>query len=269
MLGAAEEERLVAAWQVRGDREAARTLVLSHLRLVVRVVRDHSGYGLPEGDLAQEGTVGLMRAVHKFDPGVGVRLAAYALRWIEAEIREFIFRNWRLVRLGSASAMRRLFFGYRQTLAALNAAHADRPLGVSPQEVADAMGVAREHVETIRGYFGGRDLALDAPPSNGGPDPTEAWLLEGATGPMSPEHHAEEASSRTATALAVHEALAQLKPRDRAILTARRLQDPPVGLAELGQRWSVSAERIRQIEARAAQALEAHLRQAGAQALIA
>jgi RNA polymerase sigma factor (sigma-70 family) len=118
-LDDARERELAMAWKTTQDKGAAWELVMAHLRLVVRVVRDQAGYGLSPGDLAQEGTVGLMKAVHRFDPDRGIRLAAYAIKWIEAEVREYIMRNWRLVRLGSGSAMKKLFFGYRQALTSL------------------------------------------------------------------------------------------------------------------------------------------------------
>lgn len=274
VLSAERERDLIQAWRDRGDRDAARDLVASHLRLVVRVVRDHRGYGLSQADLAQEGTVGLMRAVHRFDPSVGVRLAAYAVRWIEAEIREFIFRNWRLVRLGSSAAMRKLFFGYRQTMEALRAMKAPRQAGIGAAQVAQALGLTAAQVDQVRLYFGGRDLALEAPwvETEGGWDeaPSQALMLEALPDDTAgPAAQAEEDDRQQAMKTAVGAALAELPERDRAILVARRLDAPPVGLAELGERWGISAERVRQIEARAAQRMALALQARGAHALVA
>lgn len=271
MLSEAEEKDLVAAWRESQDAEAARALVLSHLRLVIRVVRDHRGYGLPEGDLAQEGTVGLMRAVHRFDPAVGVRLAAYAVRWIEAEVREFIFKNFRMVRMGASSAMKKLFFGYRQTLASLRALGDDREVGVSVQEVAQAMGVSQAQAELAHAFFGGRDLGWETPGSGEEADagPNQALMLEALPSDApTPAILVENANSRQAIVGTVQRALAQLSERDRAIVQARRLTTPAVGLAELGQQWGVSAERIRQLEQRAVAQLKSALAQSNAQELL-
>lgn len=270
MLSEEEERRLISAWRENQDRGAARDLVASHLRLVVRVVRDHKGYGLSEGDLAQEGTVGLMRAVHKFDPSVGVRLAAYAVRWIEAEVREFIFKNWRLVRLGGTSAMKKLFFGYRATVASLREMKADRSAGVTAEEVSQAMGLTEDQVHQARAYFGGRDLGLEGPRSDDDDSPSDALMLEALVDDNAGVAAQVEETDRVAAVhRAVHQAVARLPERDRAVLMARRLTSPPKGLAELGGELNISAERVRQIEQRAAARLAVLLEEQGAQALVA
>ena len=270
MLTEEREHELVAAWRQTQDGQAARELVMSHLRLVVRVVRDHRGYGLPEGDLAQEGTVGLMRAVHRFDPSVGVRLAAYAVRWIEAEIREFIFKNWRLVKLGGTAAMKKLFFGYRQTVTSLQEMGEQREPGVSPQVVAQAMGLTAEQVERAQAYFGGRDLALEAPAQDGEEGPSDALMLEALPAlDDSPASRIEEQDRVSAVQAMVRSALAALPERDRTILVARRLTSPPRGLAEVGSDLGISAERVRQLENRAVKALEQSLASSGAPELLA
>jgi len=270
MLSEEEERRLVQAWREHRDRDAARDLVASHLRLVVRVVRDHKGYGLSEGDLAQEGTVGLMRAVHKFDPAVGVRLAAYAVRWIEAEVREFIFKNWRLVRLGGTAAMKKLFFGYRATVASLRDMKADRAAGVTAEEVSQAMGLTEEQVQQARAYFGGRDLALEGPRSDEDDSPSEALMLEALVDDSEGmAAQVEEADRVEAVQRAVRQAVEQLPERDRQVLMARRLSSPAKGLAELGGELGISAERVRQIEQRAAARLAVLLQEQGAHTLVA
>lgn len=268
MLSAGEEARLIKAWHEEGDRLAARDLVTSHLRLVVRVVRAHRGYGLSSGDLAQEGTVGLMRAVQKFNPLVGVRLAAYALRWIEAEIREFIFKNWRMVRLGGTAAMKKLFFGYRQTVASLKKMDADRKVGVTAAEVARAMGLTAEQVDQARQYFDGRDTALESPRFEDSEAPSDALMLEALP---SGENHAEayeEEDRQAAITSVVRQALNRLPERDRAVVIARQLTVPPVGLVDLGKQWGISAERVRQVEKRASQRLLENLKENRAHQLL-
>lgn len=259
MLSAAQEKAYVAAWADHADRDAARELVLSHLKLVVKVVRAHRGYGLPEGDLAQEGTVGLMRAVHRFDPAVGVRLAAYAVRWIEAEIREFIFRSWRLVRMGGSAGAKKLFFGYRQTVEALRKMGADdRPKNVTAQDIATAMDLPLSQVHQAEAYFRGRDVALLAPADGEGA--SEQISLESVASDVAgPQELHEVSSMRASTQLAVRHALDTLPERDRDILIARKLQTPPVGLQELGDRLGISAERVRQLELRAMKAMKEQL----------
>lgn len=255
-LSLEREQALVRAWQEDRSREAARELVLSHLRLVVRVVRDHAAYGVSEGDLAQEGTVGLMRAVHGFRLEHGVRLATYAVRWIEAEVREFIFKNWRLVRLGSGSAMKKLFFGYRKTVAALRENGGDRPLGVSEAQIAQALGVTQDQVAAASGYFRGTDLSLSGPvdedePAQSAEARTHHRHDASLEAPQDPADWAQEQADAPKYQRAIAQGWSTLPERDRDILQARRWEQPPVGLVELGQRHGVSAERVRQIEQRA------------------
>jgi RNA polymerase sigma-32 factor len=251
-----EEASLVADWRDHQDREAARRLVLSHLRLVTRVVRDHAGYKMSQGDLAQEGTVGLMKAVQRFDPAHGVRLAAYALLWIQAEIREFILSNWRLVRLSGSSA-KKLFFGYRKTTEQLRGMGTERPARVSATQIAEELGLPVHDVVASEGYFRGRDVGI------AGPQDPESDTLSIEVLPMeralpsaeneaihlqSPEHVLEVADQKHHLQKLLGQALADLPARERDVVVARRLSDPVVGLQELGRQMNISAERVRQIE---------------------
>lgn len=251
MLTRQREDELVKAWQEGGDKEAARELVLSHLRLVTKAVKDHRGYGLPDGDLAQEGTVGLMRAVHGFNQDRGVRLAAYAWKWIEAEIREYIFRSWRLVRLGSGTTMKKLFFGYRKTMEGLRKWSPDRPVGVSPEDVARALDLPADQVSIAAQYFTAQDVALlsfddeDGTPSS---DRTMMEALSSDARDADPQALVASLIDDDMARRALHDAWSDLDPRARAILTARRMQEPAVPLREVAQKWSVSIERVRQIE---------------------
>jgi RNA polymerase sigma-32 factor len=223
---------------------------------VVRVVRDHESYGVSPGDLAQEGSIGLMKAVRRFDPSRGVRLGAYAVRWIEAEVREYIAHNWRLVRLGSSTAMKKLFFGYRQTVAALRQWGEERDVAPTTQAVADALNLSPAQVARAEAFFRGQDLTL-APSAeedgDSGAQVQDRWGLQVWTqeGHLTPQERLAEEDLTAFRHRTLDAALAQLPERDRAIFTARRLQEPAEGLAHLGERFQISAERVRQIEARA------------------
>lgn len=255
LLDASTERELIRRWSEQQDAEAARQLVLAHLRLVIKAVRAHAGYGVPPGDLAQEGTVGLMKAVHRFRSSVGVRLAVFATHWIEAEIREFIFRNWRPVRLGTGAVMRKLFFGYRKTISELRALDPERPVGVSDQQVAKALGVPVSQVAHAAKFFRGADLSLDAPGPGDSTDDGRDVLAEHDIALASEQSTPETETQRMVDGTREHRALlaglAMLPRRDRRIIEARRLTSPPVGLKELGREFGVSAERVRQIEASA------------------
>ncbi len=275
VLSQEQETLLAKAWRDHGDRNAAAQLVLAHLRQVVKVVRDHAGYGLPQADLAQEGTVGLMQAVHRFDPDRGVRLASFASHWILAAVREYIARNWRMVRLGTSSAMKKLFFGYRSAVAGLRAYGVDRDSSGFVADVAKAMELSSEQVESARAYFSSRDLSMDAQvPGAPGASMIHAGFSDvhsgganlGATGSTpvgqtngdrlgdpspTPEESLIDADFASHATTALRKALVRLSCRDREILTARRLLDKPQGLVELGLKHGISAERVRQIENRA------------------
>lgn len=252
MLSEERERDLVHAWHANQDRDAARELVLSHLRLVTKVVKDHRGYGLSEGDLAQEGTVGLMKAVKGFDPAHGVRLAAYAVRWIEAEIREYIFRSWRMVRLGGGATMKKLFFGYRKTMDTLRKWSPDRPIGVTHQEVASALGVPEEDAAIAMGYFSGKDYSLAPPGSEEDEAPHQALMASASHLSFSVEDDpallAEESHDNAVGRQAIALAWKTLDKRSQEILKDRRLSVPPVPLREVAEKLSVSIERVRQLE---------------------
>lgn len=273
MLEEAEERELATAWRDRQDKQAAWRLVLAHLRLVTKVVREHAGYGMSPGDLAQEGTVGLMKAVRKFDPARGIRLGVYALRWIEAEVREYIVRNWRQVKLGTTAAMKKLFFGYRHTVAALRELGEDRDVVPTTQAVAQAMDLSPAQVAQAEAFFRGQDMGLSSLLAAEEGDQAEradvallAWEQADGT---SPEAAVEELDWEQQRHRQLAQALRQLPPREREILEARRLQEPPVGLVELGERYAISAERVRQLENQAMKKVTGLLRSLPAPALLA
>ena len=234
LLSAEEEQRLARKFRSENDVEAARQLVLSHLRLVVAVARGYMGYGLPQGDLIQEGNVGLMKAVKRFDPERGVRLVSFAIHWIRAEIHEFILRNWRMVKVATTKAQRKLFFNLRSmkpsldplTLAEVHSVA--QQLGVKPEEVSEMLEPASDDDE---GY---------AP---------IAYLADRSPGPSEVLEAKQDESLK---ARGLEAALASLDARSRRIVEARWLREKdPATLHELAGEFKVSAERIRQIEVKA------------------
>ncbi len=228
-----------------GDLEAARHLVLSHLRLVVSIARNYSGYGLPQADLIQEGNIGLMKAVKRFDPERGVRLVSFAMHWIRAEIHEFVLRNWRLVKIATTKAQRKLFFNLRsmkQELGTLDVEQVNavaRELGVKPEEVVE--------MET---RLGGQDLALD--PSSDDEREQFSPIAYLAADDSQPDEILEAKQTERLRGEGLEKALASLDARSRRIIEARWLtENAAATLHDLAAEFGVSAERIRQIEAKA------------------
>ena len=245
LLSVERERELARRYRGAGDLEAARELVLAHLRVVVAISRGYLGYGLPQADLIQEGNIGLMKAVKRFDPERGVRLVSFAVHWIRAEIHEFILRNWRIVKIATTKAQRKLFFNLRSlkrgpaTLGVEEAKAVATQLGVKPDEVAE--------MET---RLTGRDIALEPL----GDDEDEAFApisyLEAED--AEPGRILEHEQTARLRGEGLEKALAQLDPRSRRIIEARWLAEKESAtLHDLAAEFGVSAERIRQIEAKA------------------
>jgi RNA polymerase sigma-32 factor len=245
VLEADEEQRLARALRDEDDLQAAQTLVLSNLRFVVHVARGYSGYGLPLADLIQEGNIGLMKAVKRFDPDVGVRLISFAVHWIRAEIHEFILRNWRIVKVATTKAQRKLFFNLRS---------AKKRLGwMNDSEVramADDLGVKPETVLQMERRLSGNDISYNALPMPG--DDEHAYAPEdylAADESYDPATGVESEDWQSYQHANLNHALTHLDERSRDILESRWLrEDGKIGLAELGAKYDVSAERIRQLE---------------------
>ena len=258
VLTAEEELRLARKFRDDEDLDAARQLVLSHLRLVVAVARNYLGYGLPHADLIQEGNIGLMKAVKRFDPERGVRLVSFALHWIKAEIHEFILRNWRLVKLATTKAQRKLFFNLRSmkqglgTMSQDEVARIARELNVKPEEVAE--------MET---RMTGADLSLEGRTEDGEEEFAPIAYL--ADPDAEPTQVLERRQHEVLQTDGVRGALARLDDRSRRIIEARWLDEDADGnvgtatLHELADEFGVSAERIRQIEVKALQKLRTAL----------
>jgi RNA polymerase sigma-32 factor len=243
VLSADEERELAVRFREADDLDAAKRLVLSHLRFVVHVARGYAGYGLPLGDLIQEGNVGLMKAVKRFDPSVGVRLVSFAVHWIRAEIHEYVLRNWRLVRVATTKAQRKLFFNLRK---------AKKHLGWLSRDEAEAvaadLGVTPREVTEMEQRLSSRDLSFDPQPEEDEDFAPAAYLPSPNSDPALAVER-DDADSDTHERLAG--ALAGLDERSRQIVTRRWLVDQKATLHELAAEYGVSAERIRQIEANA------------------
>lgn len=247
-----EEERvLVSRWHEQGDQDAARALVLGYLYLVVKQVRAHQGYGLSPEDLAQEGALGLMQAVHKYDSRPGVRLGTYAWYWIDARIKEYILRNWRLVSMGVSSLAKKLFFGYRKTLAALSG---EGPQVPSVPELAQSMGVSEEEARLARTYFMGGDVALfDEQDEDDAAQPRALAVLPSSG--LTPEQEVV-AGQRKSLEKSLAGYISRLPSRQSQVLTQRFLTHPARTLSSISKEWGVSIERVRQVEKQALAALK-------------
>jgi RNA polymerase sigma-32 factor len=246
ILSLEEERSLARRWRAEGDLEAARALVLSHLRLVVAVARGYLGYGLPHADLIQEGNIGLMKAVKRFDPERGVRLVSFAIHWIKAEIHEYILRNWRLVKVATTKAQRKLFFNLRSMKSDL------APMsGEDIERVASELRVKPEEVVEMETRLSGQEIAFE-----GERDDEEAfapadYLSDSAEEPYRVLEAQEEERNKVEN---LKSALAVLDPRSRRIIQARWLKEKNAAtLHDLAAEFKVSAERIRQLEAKALQ----------------
>ena len=253
LLTETEEVDLARRFRRDGDLEAARGLVLSHLRLVVSVARGYLGYGLPHADLIQEGNVGLMKAVKRYDPERGVRLVSFAIHWIKAEIHEYILRNWRLVKIATTKAQRKLFFNLRSLKQGLNTMSGEEVGAMAKQ-----LGVKPEEVREMETRLSGRDIAMES----GTEDEEEtyapiAYLADPA------EEPSEALANREMERLqdeGLKQALANLDARSRRIIERRWLAEGEAAtLHELAEEYGVSAERIRQIEAKAMQRMKGML----------
>jgi RNA polymerase sigma-32 factor len=251
LLTLEEEQRYARQWKDDQNMEAAGRLVLSHLRLVISTARQYLGYGLPHADLIQEGNVGLMKAVKRFDPDQGVRLVSYALHWIKAEIHEYILKNFRMVKVATTKAQRKLFFNLRS----MKLTHRDSLNAKEIDTVARTLNVKREEVIEMEARFAGGDVLLDPAPSDDGEEAFGpiAYLADNS---MEPTAQLEARERDHLAGDGVMAALEQLDPRSRRIIEERWLKVNDNGsggltLHDLAAEYGVSAERIRQIEAAA------------------
>ncbi|MEC7452596.1 MAG: RNA polymerase sigma factor RpoH [Pseudomonadota bacterium] len=251
MLSAEEERELAVRLREDEDLQAARKLVMSHLRFVVHIAKSYSGYGLPQADLIQEGNIGLMKAVKRFDPTVGVRLVSFAVHWIKAEIHEFVLKNWRIVKVATTKAQRKLFFNLRKAKKRLGWFTHDEV-----QTVANELGVSTKEVLQMEARMSSQDQAFDLTAD------------EYETGNFAPVQYLEDKSSDvetdvinndwdTAASKRLYSAIKTLDERSQDIIETRWLADNKITLQDLADKYQVSAERVRQIEKNAMKKLQA------------
>ncbi len=256
VLSAEQEQELALRLQQHNDLDAARQLVMAHLRFVVHIARGYIGYGLPLGDLIQEGNIGLMKAVKRFDPGHGVRLVSFAVHWIRAEIHEFVLRNWRIVKVATTKAQRKLFFNLRSSKKRLGWFNREEV-----ETVARDLGVSADEVLEMESRLSRQDVSFDPTPQTGGEDERDntaplAYLQDPNLDPaelLEQEDWEGKVTHRLAAALE------SLDARSRDIVQRRWLGDAKPTLHELAAEYKVSAERIRQIESNAMKKLKACL----------
>lgn len=244
ILTAEQEKELAERYYYDQDLDAAKMLVMSHLRFVVHIARSYAGYGLPQGDLIQEGNLGLMKAVKRFDPNMGVRLVSFAVHWIKAEIHEYVIRNWRIVKIATTKAQRKLFFNLRS----LKKSSKKLTL-VEAQSIANDLNVTPEQVLEMEGRLTAYDAAFDASSDDddeGSTHVAPALYLEDNR--YDPARLIENEDYEEQSTSALHEAMDQLDDRSRNILQRRWLDDEKSTLHELAAEYNVSAERIRQLE---------------------
>jgi len=258
MLTDEEEQTLAKRLHENGDLEAAKRLVMAHLRFVVRVARGYAGYGLPQADLIQEGNIGLLKAVKRFNPEIGVRLVSFAIHWIKAEMHEYILANWRIVKVATTKAQRKLFFNLRRATKRLKWFS-----NTEIDEIATQLNVNPEEVRRM-------EMRLMSAPDESLEGGSDSGDEGGSTGHFSPAHYLEDNRYNPAHLLenqdsahkdgySLRQALSQLNPRDRDIIEQRWLSEEKTTLEILAEKYGVSAERIRQLEKNAMNALRTSL----------
>ena len=255
MLEREEEYMLAKNWRNRGDIKSAEKLVTSHLRLVAKIAMGYRGYGLPIGEMISEGNVGLMQAVKKFDPEKGFRLATYAMWWIKAGIQEYILRSWSLVKMGTTTAQKKLFFNLKKLKNKI-APRSDGDLkDEHVTEIANRLDVKKDEVISMNRRLSGQELSLNAPVGEDG-DEWQDWLADKSMDQELSFAHNEEMKQRKDL---LENSLEILNKREREILNYRRLVDQPVTLEKLSRKYKISRERIRQIENKAFEKIQKHM----------
>ena len=253
MLTADEEKALAERLHYQGDLEAAKTLILSHLRFVVHIARNYSGYGLPQADLIQEGNIGLMKAVRRFNPEVGVRLVSFAVHWIKAEIHEYVLRNWRIVKVATTKAQRKLFFNLRKNKQRLGWFNQDEV-----EMVARELGVSSKDVREMESRMSAQDMAFDMSSDDDSESHSVAPVLYLQDKSSNFADGIEDDNWEEQAANKLTDAMQGLDERSQDIIRARWLdEDNKSTLQELADRYGVSAERVRQLEKNAMKKLRA------------
>ena len=260
MLEPEEEYMLAKAWVDRGDSTAAHKLVTSHLRLAAKIAMGYRGYGLPQAEVISEANVGLMKAVKRFDPEKGFRLATYAMWWIRASIQEYVLRSWSLVKMGTTSAQKKLFFNLRKAKSRIGAYDDGdlRPEQVT--KIANDLGVSESELVSMNRRMSGGDASLNVivGGDEDGSTQWQDWLQDESADQAADYEQNDEMSVRSEM---LDDAMGVLNDREKDIMTLRRLRDKPITLEDLAGKYKVSRERIRQIEVRAFEKLQNRMRE--------
>ena len=261
LLRADEEYMLAKAWREHDDLEAAHKLVTSHLRLVAKIAMGYRGYGLPLSDLIAEGNVGMMQAVKRFDPERGFRLSTYAMWWIKAAMQEYILHSWSLVKIGTTAAQKKLFFNLRRLKRDIKAIEEGDLSSEHVSAISERLDVSKDEVIAMNRRLAGGDQSLNAPIRMDGDGEWQDWLTDDTESQETRLGTAQEFRLRQKL---LNKAMHGLNSREREIIVARRLNEPPATLEELSQQHHVSRERIRQIEVRAFEKLQENIKHAAA-----
>ena len=255
MLAAEEEYMLAKNWKTTGNIKAAEKLVTSHLRLVAKIAMGYKGYGLPINEMISEGNVGLMQAVKKFEPEKGFRLATYAMWWIRASIQEYILRSWSLVKIGTTTAQKKLFFNLKKIKNQIAPRSEGDLREEHVSEIADKLDVSKEEVISMNRRLSGKEFSLNAQVGEDG-DEWQDWLIDKEMDHDLKFAHKEEMKNRKDL---LSDSIKILNDREKEILYARRLNDEPITLEELSKKHKISRERVRQIENKAFEKLQKHM----------
>ena len=253
MLSAAEEYMLARSWKDRGDLKSAQKLITSHLRLVAKIAMGYRGYGLPVSEMVSEGNIGLMQAVKKFEPEKGFRLATYAMWWIKASIQEYILRSWSLVKMGTTSAQKKLFFNLKKIKNQLSINNKGDLKTEHVEEISKRLNVKKEEVVSMNRRLLGKESSLNAPIKDGDGTEWQDWLVDEKIDQELKLSQQQEFNQRKNL---MHDSMNILNLREREILTARRLSEEVVTLEDLSKKYKISRERIRQIETKAFEKLQ-------------
>ena len=253
MLDSEEEYMLAKNWKERGNLKAAHKLVTSHLRLVAKIAMGYRGYGLPVGELISEGNIGLMQAVKKFDPDKGFRLATYAMWWIKASIQEYVLRSWSLVKMGTTTAQKKLFFNLKKLKNQIAPGQEGDLRDEQVKEISKRLNVNSNEVINMNRRMMGQEKSLNAPIKSGETDEWQDWLVDDHLDQELQTSQKQEFNDKKDL---LYDSIKILNDREKEILEARRLSENPKTLEELSKKYKISRERIRQIETRAFEKLQ-------------
>ena len=253
MLSPEEEYMLAKRWKKRGDLKSAQKLITSHLRLVAKIAMGYRGYGLPVNEMISEGNIGLMQAVKKFEPEKGFKLATYAMWWIKASIQEYILRSWSLVKMGTTSAQKKLFFNLKKIKNQLSINNAADLKKEHVEEISKRLNVKKEEVVSMNRRLLGKEKSLNAPVKDEDGDEWQDWIVDDKIDQELKFSHQQEFTQRKKL---MDQSMDVLNTREREILTARRLSEEALTLEDLSKKYKISRERIRQIETKAFEKLQ-------------